>query len=72
MRVQIHPVSGPLEGGTKLTVVGINLGVASVDTEVSIGGLPCRSVDYISPTTRYLLLSVLLPFLTVLFMLLAG
>ena len=50
--VQISPASGPLEGGTKLTVVGINLGVTADDTEVLVGDIPCRSVNYIEPTTR--------------------
>jgi len=45
-------MSGPLEGGTKLTVVGVNLGVTSEDTEVSIGYIACRFVSYIEPTTR--------------------
>jgi len=46
-------VSGPLEGGTRLTVVGMNLGVTSDDIEVSIGGVLCHSVNYIRPTTQY-------------------
>jgi len=45
-------VSGPLEGETKLTVVGLNLGVAADDTEVFIADIPCHSVNYIEPTTR--------------------
>jgi len=45
-------MSGPLEGGTKLTVVGVNLGVTSDDTAVSVGGISCRFVNYIEPTTR--------------------
>jgi len=45
-------VSGPLEGGTKLTVEGVNLGVISEDTEVSVGNTACHSVTYIKPTTR--------------------
>ncbi|XP_029105637.1 plexin-D1 isoform X1 [Scleropages formosus] len=39
---QIMPLSGPLEGGTLLTVQGKNLGRRVSDVNVAIGSIPCR------------------------------
>lgn len=38
---QVRPLSGPLEGGTLLTVQGRNLGRRAKDVSVDIGGVPC-------------------------------
>ena len=46
--VQVEPLSGPLEGGTALTVDGENLGLSGNDTSVSVAGLSCDSVEYLS------------------------
>jgi len=39
--MQIIPQSGPLDGGTDLTVFGENLGLSLNDSAVSVDGLPC-------------------------------
>ena len=41
LRPQISPQSGPLEGGTLLTVQGKNLGRRADEVNVSIGSFPC-------------------------------
>lgn len=65
----MEPLSGPLEGGTALTVDGENLGLSANDTSVSVAGLSCDSVEYLS-AVRYhytieLYISFLLTYLTV-------
>uniref|UniRef100_A0A672Q2R6 Plexin D1 n=1 Tax=Sinocyclocheilus grahami TaxID=75366 RepID=A0A672Q2R6_SINGR len=40
--VQVEPLSGPLTGGTLLTVQGKNLGHSAAQINVSIGHVPCR------------------------------
>lgn len=50
--LQLRPLSGPLEGGTVLTVDGENLGLSANDTIVSVAGLNCDTVEYLSPV-RY-------------------
>jgi len=39
-------LSGPLEGGTALTVDGENLGLSANDTSVSVTGLNCDVIEY--------------------------
>ena len=47
-RVQIYPLSGPVEGGTLVTIEGSNLGLREEDVHdnVYIGDLPCDVHDY--------------------------
>jgi len=49
---QLEPLSGPLEGGTALTVDGENLGLSANDTSVSVAGLDCDNLQYLS-AVRY-------------------
>ncbi|KAL2101983.1 hypothetical protein ACEWY4_003744 [Coilia grayii] len=42
---KVHPLSGPLEGGTLLTVQGRNLGRRAQDVRVSIGSVPCAVLE---------------------------
>lgn len=50
---QIHPTSGPLEGGTLLTIQGSNLGSneREIQDKITVGGEPCQLVMY-SVSTR--------------------
>lgn len=45
---QIHPISGPLEGGTLVSIEGSNLGSSfdEIKERVSIGGIPCEPIEY--------------------------
>uniref|UniRef100_A0A8C9RX70 Plexin D1 n=1 Tax=Scleropages formosus TaxID=113540 RepID=A0A8C9RX70_SCLFO len=53
---QIMPLSGPLEGGTLLTVQGKNLGRRVSDVNVAIGSIPCRLLhDRYTVSTRLIL-----------------
>ena len=45
-KLQIHPVNGPIEGGTILTVKGENLGISANDTVVSVAGVDCVVLQY--------------------------
>uniref|UniRef100_A0A6G1S6K0 Plexin-B n=1 Tax=Aceria tosichella TaxID=561515 RepID=A0A6G1S6K0_9ACAR len=49
----IHPTSGPLEGGTLLTIEGSNLGSneREIQDKILVGGEPCQLVMY-SVSTR--------------------
>ncbi|XP_015793717.1 plexin-B-like [Tetranychus urticae] len=44
----IYPLSGPIEGGTLVTIKGSNLGssVDEIKDKVAIGGIPCTPVEY--------------------------
>ncbi|RWS27267.1 plexin-B-like protein, partial [Leptotrombidium deliense] len=44
----IHPLSGPTEGGTLVTIEGSNLGssVEEVKDKIAIGGVPCVPLQY--------------------------
>ncbi|RWS18010.1 plexin-B-like protein [Dinothrombium tinctorium] len=44
----IHPLSGPVEGGTLVTIEGSNLGSSEeeVRDKISIGGVPCVPLEY--------------------------
>ena len=44
----IKPLSGPIEGGTLVTIEGSNLGLkeSDVDGKIHIGNTPCILVDY--------------------------
>ncbi|XP_055858104.1 plexin-B isoform X1 [Episyrphus balteatus] len=44
----IRPMSGPIEGGTLVTIEGSNLGIREEDVrgKVSIGNIPCELVNY--------------------------
>ncbi len=46
--LQIKPLSGPIEGGTLVTIEGSNLGLKEEDVrnKIQIGGSPCSLVDY--------------------------
>lgn len=45
---QIKPLSGPIEGGTLITIEGSNLGVREADVrgKIRIGDVPCQLVHY--------------------------
>ncbi|KAG7472234.1 hypothetical protein MATL_G00106780 [Megalops atlanticus] len=43
--LKISPLSGPLEGGTLLTIQGRNLGRRASNVTVAIGGVPCRLLE---------------------------
>ena len=45
---QIHPISGPVEGGTLVSIEGSNLGSSfdEIKDRVSIGGIPCVPIEY--------------------------
>lgn len=45
---QIKPLSGPVEGGTLITIEGSNLGLKEDDVrnKIQIGGSPCSLVEY--------------------------
>ncbi|XP_076122167.1 plexin-D1 [Alosa pseudoharengus] len=42
---KVSPLSGPLEGGTQLTVWGRNLGWRAKDVQVFIGSVPCSILE---------------------------
>ncbi|XP_013784511.1 plexin-B-like [Limulus polyphemus] len=44
----IHPLSGPIEGGTLVTIEGSNLGSSEeeIKGKIMIGGIPCIPKDY--------------------------
>ena len=46
---QIHPTSGPEEGGTRLTIIGRNLGKFEDNVEVSIDGVECSMEEFEAP-----------------------
>jgi plexin A len=45
---QIKPLSGPIEGGTLVTIEGSNLGLKEEDVrgKISIGNTPCELIQY--------------------------
>lgn len=45
---QIKPLSGPIEGGTLITIEGSNLGIREEDVrgKIRIGDIPCELVNY--------------------------
>lgn len=45
---QIKPLSGPIEGGTMVTIEGSNLGLKEEDVKgkIHIGDTPCNLVEY--------------------------
>lgn len=45
---QIKPLSGPMEGGTLITIEGSNLGIREEDVrgKIRIGDVPCELVNY--------------------------
>nr|XP_054328261.1 plexin-A3 isoform X1 [Pongo pygmaeus] len=47
---QIHPLVGPKEGGTRVTIVGENLGLLSREVGLRVAGVRCNSIpaEYIS------------------------
>jgi hypothetical protein len=45
----VHPFSGPLAGGTAITLTGIRFGEAA-DIDVTIGGEKCTDVSLVSAT----------------------
>lgn len=46
--LQIKPLSGPIEGGTLVTIEGSNLGLKKEDVlgKIKIGDIPCQLVNY--------------------------
>ena len=44
----IHPLSGPIQGGTLVTIEGSNLGTSleEIQNRITIGGQPCVPVNY--------------------------
>ncbi|XP_054164068.1 plexin-B-like [Oppia nitens] len=44
----IHPLSGPVEGGTLVAIEGSNLGLTEdeIRDKVALGGIPCVTVEY--------------------------
>jgi hypothetical protein len=46
--LQIKPLSGPIEGGTLITIEGSNLGLKEEDVrgKIRIGNSPCELVNY--------------------------
>ena len=46
--LQIKPLSGPIEGGTRVTIEGSNLGLKEDDVrgKIRIGDIPCELVEY--------------------------
>ncbi|XP_004780793.1 plexin-A3 isoform X1 [Mustela putorius furo] len=47
---QIHPLMGPKEGGTRVTIVGENLGLSYREVSLRVAGVRCNSIpsEYIS------------------------
>ncbi|XP_033705096.1 plexin-A3 isoform X6 [Tursiops truncatus] len=47
---EIHPLMGPKEGGTRITIVGENLGLTSRDVGLRVAGVRCNSIpaEYVS------------------------
>ncbi|XP_032702225.1 plexin-A3 isoform X2 [Lontra canadensis] len=47
---QIHPLMGPKEGGTRITIVGENLGLSYREVGLRVAGVRCNSIpsEYIS------------------------
>lgn len=43
----IHPLSGPIQGGTLVTITGVNLGIefSQVEDAVMIGTLKCDAIE---------------------------
>ena len=46
--IQIKPLSGPIEGGTLVSIEGSNLGLKEEDVKgkIRIGDVPCELIDY--------------------------
>lgn len=46
MRFQVYPLSGPLEGGTLLTITGTNLGrsIDHIHHSIFIADVPCEVI----------------------------
>ncbi|XP_076331482.1 plexin-B-like isoform X1 [Tachypleus tridentatus] len=44
----IHPLSGPIQGGTLMAIEGSNLGTSEeeIGNKITIGGIPCIPVEY--------------------------
>jgi len=44
----MHPLSGPIQGGTLVTIEGSNLGTSfdEIRDKISIGGQPCVPLNY--------------------------
>ena len=45
---QIHPLSGPVEGGTLVAIEGTDLGsnLDEIKDKILFGGVPCIPVEY--------------------------
>ena len=45
---QIYPLSGPVEGGTRVTIEGSNLGISvdEIKDKIAIGGVLCVPLEY--------------------------
>lgn len=44
----VHPLNGPIEGGTQVVIEGSNLGTSleEITNRITIGGVPCRPVEH--------------------------
>jgi len=44
----VHPLSGPIEGGTQVVIEGSNLGssLKEIANSITIGGVPCTPISY--------------------------
>ena len=63
LMLQFDPPGGPLKGGTKLYVSGVNLGKVATDLQVSIAGTVCNVVaDTYVPSQRCVVSVCLLVF----------
>ena len=47
--LQIHPHSGPSKGGTRLTVLGKNLGKLEDEVVVDVDGVRCIVQEFFAP-----------------------
>ncbi|XP_037069862.1 plexin-A2-like [Pollicipes pollicipes] len=60
---QVHefsPKSGPYEGGTNITITGINLGkdFGDIYDQVTVAGVPCRPIESLYVKTRQIVCEV--------------
>lgn len=50
--IQVYPASGPVNGGTLLTISGNHLGYENDSIRVNISGVRCSTVRVITPNTK--------------------
>lgn len=49
---QIFPTSGPIEGGTSLTISGENLGIHVDETAAAAVDVQCHVSHYVTPSAK--------------------